>query len=484
MKKKYTELFFSLVSTLICAGLFSSCGIITVNSPAKSEAATEESAEVTTSYEVSYHEPYKEDYSNDSYKFLKKIPQKDYGGSVFLITSAKDGVAAPSDNSGAVISAELLARNKAVEDYYNITVTTKTVEPEAMLTDISANVKSGTYYSDLIFIPQSYIYQFMVKGLLMNLSSMPNLNLGASYFYTSGVQAAGANNKTYAIAGPATLTEDAFSCIFYNKNLVSNAGLASPYDLVDSGEWTWEKFGEYLKSAQTIDCYSVGTQNAKIYLADLVYFSCGGRFTNSVAGGYPTIAMDTKFGEEIVSLTKSIFADPKYYGDSMTAIERFNSGELMFLIDNLSTSYTLANSKVDWGVLPLPKYNKEQVSYLSLANVEEAMFMGVVPTVTDTDKVSGVMSVLNIAAYGSMTDAYASNAMNYCLRDNASCRMYDKVLEMPVYDFAYTFSPYSESIASISYTAVRNPVDGFQTLTWYINAWGNSYNNAVYRLFK
>ncbi len=483
MKKKYTEFILALLSLLLSAALMSGCGIIIVNSPAAAETEAENLTDDTTSYEVAEYDSYVSKDNIMARRYLKSIPKKDYEGSVFLITSAKEGVVAPAENSGAVISSKLLARNESVGNYFNLSISAKTAKPEDMLADISANVKSGTYFSDIIFIPQAYIYQFMVPGYLTNLTSMPSLDLKADYFYSSSIEAAGAAGKTYALAGPATISEDSLSCIFFNKALVKTAGLQSPYELVDSGEWTWDKFGEYLKSATALKCYSFGTQNAQIYFADLMYFSSGGKFTNSVEGGYPTVAMDKTFGTKITEKTASLLADPGYYSDSMSAIERFNSGEMMFLVDNLSTSYTLANSSVDWGVLPLPKNDTKQEKYLSYVNPEEAMFMAVVPTVTDTDKVSKVMSVMNIMSYGDLADYYISNAMNYCLRDNASCRMMSHVFKNPVYDFAYTFSPYNQAIANISYTAVRNPASGFHTVPYYIDNWTYSFDNAVRWLF-
>ena len=484
MKKKYTEFILALVSVLCASALICGCGIIIVNSPATAETQEAESADDTTSYEVTEHKPHISDTAVMARRYLKSVPKKDYGGSVFLITSAKEGVVAPSENSGAVISSRLLERNEKVGNYFNLSISTKTAKPEDMLANISANVKSGTYFSDIIFIEQAYIYQFMVQGYLTNLTSMPSLDLNAEYFYSSSVDAAGAAGKTYAVAGPATISEDSLSCIYFNKALLNAAGLQSPYELVETGNWTWDKFGEYLKSTSALNKYSFGTQNAQIYFADLVYFSCGGRFTNAVEGGYPVVAMDKKFGTEITEKTASLLADSKYYTDSMSAIDRFNSGEMMFLIDNISTAYTLANSSVDWGILPLPKYNAKQESYISYVNPEEAMFMAVVPTVTDTDKVSKVMSVMNIYSYADLADSYVENAMNYALRDNTSCNMMSYAMKNPVYDFAYTFSPYNQAIANISYTAVRNPASGFHTVSYYIDNWTYSYNNSVRWLFK
>ena len=263
MKKKYTEFILALVSVLCASALMCGCGIIIVNSPATAETEETEISDVTTSYEVSEHKPHYSDTAVMARRYLKTIPKKDYGGSVFLITSAKAGVAAPDENSGAVISSRLLERNEKVGNYFNLSISTKTAKPEDMLADISANVKSGTYFSDIIFIEQAYIYQFMVRGCLTNLTSMPSLNLNAEYFYTTSAPAAGAAGKTYGVAGPATVTEDSLSCIFFNKALIKTVleKYLAVYDYADDAS-TW--FGKVKAITEEIGF----TTDMKAYKAD------------------------------------------------------------------------------------------------------------------------------------------------------------------------------------------------------------------------
>ena len=50
-------------------------------------------------------------------------------------------------------------------------------------------------------------------------------------------------------------------------------------------------------------------------------------------------------------------------GSALSAIDSFNSGNTLFLIERVDTMKALSQS-VDWGVLPMPKYSEEQEKYI------------------------------------------------------------------------------------------------------------------------
>ncbi len=481
MKNKFVRAMCALIS----AAFLSSCGVITINSPAappETEAETDGGA--GSSYEVSEYEKWSENYGKETKAFLRDLEKADYNGAVFQIATAKAGTVMPDESIGAVISASFAERNAAIEDHFNISITEKVVNIDTMYDEAVAAVKAGEYYADLIMLPQSYICSFATRGILLNLNTLPNFNYEGGYYSETGLQSGGGFGKLYAVSGPASLTLDTASVVYFNRGLIDSSELESLYSLVDGGDWTWDKFKEYCSAAANLGVYSFGTQNNQINFPDTVYFSCGGRFVMSEAGGAPTVCMNADFGNTVTALCASLLADPLYYSDSMSAIEAFSSGKMMFLIDNAETMKTLANSEVAWGVLPLPKYSAEQEGYYTLASDTNSMFFACLPTVTDVGRVSNVLAMLNISSYGEQGDDLALDAQSYYLRDNESARMLDIALDGVVYDFAYSFSPYHQAVSSISYVALRNPTQGMSTVTGYLNTWTGAFNTAVYRLFN
>ncbi len=481
---KYVKIPLCILLSLL---MLSSCGIIAINPPSfEDEEETTEAPETNPPYQVSEYEKYEANYSKEVAKFMHDVTDADYGGGSFLIATPKSALIVPDETVGAVLSKEMELRNAFIESELNIVVAEKKVDKNLMYDEIRQAIKSVSYYADLILINQSDIGKYAMGGAIANLSSLPGINLTADYYNYSSVEAGGGASKIYGVAGNASLDMDALSAVFYNKDLLAQITEENPYSLVDNGSWTWAKFLEYANGVSGLGdgYYSFGSQNAAMYLSDLIYISCGQKFVNVPQSAMPQIAFTADSAAPIIDTIKSVLNHEKRNDNSLEAISSFASGNTLFLIDKLSTMKSIANSKANWGVLPLPKYNAEQKEYKTLAYGEDAMFFAMVPTVSDTQKVSNVLAMLNIASYGDLPSAYAGDAMSYWLRDNASTRMVDKIMNSATYDFAYSYSNVKNSIASATFTAIRNPSIGVSSVANYLNSWTRRFNSDVYNMFK
>ncbi len=484
--KSFDKYIKSALSLLISMLMLSGCGMIALNPPSgNSGDETADVPETEAPYQVSEYEKYDANYSSELSKFMHDITEADYGGGSFLIATTKSALIVPDETVGAVLSKEMELRNDFIESELNITVSEKKVDETTMYDDIRTAIKSVTYYSDLIMLPQSEIGQFVIGGAIANLSSLPNINFTAGYYNASSVEAGGGASKIYAVAGPASTDDDCLSAVFYNKTMMSQITDENIYSVVDSGSWTWTKFLELSDAASALGdgYYSFGTQNCTMYLQDLIYISCGQKFVSVGDGTMPQIAFTAESAAPIVELIKSVINHGARNTNSLEAINAFASGNTLFLIDKLSTMESIAGSSADWGVLPLPKYSAEQGNYKTLAFSEDAMFFAMVPTVSDTLKISNVLAMLNISSYGDIPDAYAENAMSYYLRDNASTRMVDIIMNSAAYDFAYSYGGIRTSISSATYTAIRNPSTGVSTVAGYLNTYSKRFAGDVYNLF-
>ena len=471
------------VCLCVSASMMCSCGIIAINRPA-GNTDTESETEAETLYQVSEYEKYSANYSDQIVKFMFDVNDADYGGGSFLVATPKPATIYPDETEGAILSKAVAERNDYIKEQLNIDVTAKYVDPNLLYDEMRTAVRSESYYADLVMFPQAQLGAHAVAGNLVNLYSMPGLNLNGGYFDQTAVDAGGGASKVYALAGPASLNPDCLSGVYFNKDIITSLGLISPYDLVNSGNWTWEKYFEYVANANIANgVYSYGTQNTSLYLADLIYFSCGGRLVTVEEGPMPTVAIDLEWTQPVIQLANRVFIDPNRNPGNMTAIDDFAAGNTIFLIDELSTMEALANSAANWGVLPLPKYTADQAGYKTLAFYDDALFFGVVPTITDSDKTTNLLTILNIASYGEMGDAYAENSMCYYLRDNESAKMVDIIMDSAIYDLSYSYAINYDAIATATYTAIRNPATGYREVAYYVNGWTHSFNSAMYRLF-
>ncbi len=488
MRRKLIDKYIKIPILILAALLFlSSCGIIAFNPPANdNEGESTEAPDTKEPYQVSEYEKHDVNFSQEKKKFMFDLTNADYGGGSFLIATPKPHLITPDENTSAILSKRLENRNIFVQNEYNITISSKNVNPQIIFDEIKIAVKSSSYYADLIMIPQSNLGKFAVSGNIANLNSLPGINLDGSYYNASSKEAGGSASKIYGIAGPASIDTSSVSAVFFNKTMLSSVTEENIYKLVDNGSWTWDKFLQYADAVSTMEGehFSVGTQNTALFIEDLIFISSGLKYVSVADGGMPQIAFTAEQADPIVDLIKSVTGHEKKYTNNLAAIDAFASGNTLFLIDKLSTMETLANSKADWGVVPIPKKSAEQKSYSTLVSADDALVFCVVPTVSDTQKVSNILAILNIAAYGDTAEAYAEDAMSYYLRDNSSVKMVETILNSAVFDLSHAYATTNDSIPSATYASVRYPAQGHRSVSHYLNTYTRYFNNAMARLFE
>ncbi|MBQ4066405.1 MAG: hypothetical protein IJD22_02050 [Clostridia bacterium] len=481
--RKYISI--SLVAELLLSAvLLSGCGIFTVNVPSQTEeaATTATEPETTPPEELDVFEG---DYSGDIDRFLNDLSGKNYNGAVARIVTVRKNLVVPDENSSKVLSEDLHERNDAVEKTLGVSLSCDERDAETLYLELREAVRSGSYYADIVMYPQYKIGSYVTGGAVLNLNSLPGFESAGGYYYQSAVAAATGGDALYAVAGPASLNSDGLSCIYFNKDIITALGIESPYSLADRGEWTIDKYIQYANSAGAIDgeYYGYGAQNTQTYLSDVFYFGSGETLTTSVQGYYPALSLGSERCLSVIEKIKSATVTAESSGNALTAIETFAANKTLFLVDRVDTMKTLAASGVNWGLLPIPKYDAAQEKYLTYANSEDALFISAVPTSPNYELTSDLIACMNIVTYGYTKDAYVTNATYYYLRDNESVRMLDKVVSNPVFDFAYSFASTYNSIPSATFMAVRNTVSGVSTLQRYINMWARQFENSMYYLF-
>lgn len=431
------------------------------------------------------------DFTETVNKHLASIGRADYEGAAVMIATPKPALI--SDEECGVVMAETVAmRNALVQDRFNVSVYAKGVDPDTMYAQVFNADRAGDYYADILMVPQYYMSQYVTSGLLLNLNSLPFFDTDGGYNIESGISAGMGAADGYGTAGWATLDADLLSAVFFNRSLIEEAGLESPYELERQGLWTWDKFFEYTAAVSLINekraaegretVCSYGSQNAAISLADLVFISEGNSFITSGVGIKPTVAVTYESSLHAMTTAQTLFNDPNKEHNSLDAINTFAKGGSLFLIDRLGTMKQIATSSAEWGILPLPKGSTEQAQYRTLASNESLMF-AVPATSTNPETVSRVMCALNAASLGYMTDAYVTETMYYYLRDNDSVEMVEKICYSAYFDMAYTFGAYNTAIANSTYFAARNVYECNGDMNFYLSRFQTGANTALSRLF-
>lgn len=455
---------FALILIFLLEFPLSGCGILIINDLTEqnlSKSETEKNfPEDETAYTPVAYTPYRsnEDDRAEAERYYSALPDKNFDGAVFFITTPDVDYIDP-DNTETVVAREIVERNRRIEERYDVVLLTSLTDAKTMLTEARNAVASDSYYTDLMMIPLYMTGQFRMAEVLMNLRSLPFLDLGAPYFNSESVEMTSGGYSTWGVAGYASLSPSAFTALYFNRDIVERIGLEAPYSLVASGKWTWERLFEYTSAVTELNgesenrLYTVGTENNTSRLADLVFISCGNSYVASAEKTVPKLSFTAESAEYAVRAANRILTDADAVMDA-GAISRFANGEALFLVEYLYTAPWMTNSAADWGVLPLPM-EKEGDDYRTLVSNNELIFT-VPVNHTNAEMASVVLSALNAASYGYLYDEYVEYSMIHVLRDNDSVNMVELILNSAAFDFSLAFGNAYPTVAEGTYGLIRS----------------------------
>ena len=274
------------------------------------------------------------------------------------------------------------------------------------------------------------------------------------------------------LAGDALITNTAQGyCLFFNKDMFNERfpddKAAHLYSTVHDGKWTIDKLINYVSQV-----WSDSNSNGVIDDGDTMGWSArggpadGGMDSWMYAMGLNVATMN-EYGEPEISVIYDANTIPAYelvrklhsgndgaYGSSgLTAPltdSIFENGKVLFIRHYLNAGSDFRESTVNYGVLPLPKYNEDQDDYRTIFCNNSSFF--VLCSNLDEDRaemMSAVLEVLAATSYKQVTPAYYSTVLQGMYsKDQPDAEMYDLILKSFVADFGLAYG--TKSIGNIN----------------------------------
>ena len=167
----------------------------------------------------------------------------DFGGYEYRIVAYDEFPADFNEPSGNIIDNSIYERNSHVEEVLNIKFT-ETRYPYAQYDAVNTLMRNaGLAQSDdfdLYTVVHRHAHSAVLEGYVPAASAMPAVDLNGSWYLQE-------LNKSLVINGTMLLAYSAYDkkpggqAVFFNKKIISELDLDSPYQLVDDGTWTSER---------------------------------------------------------------------------------------------------------------------------------------------------------------------------------------------------------------------------------------------------
>lgn len=300
------------------------------------------------------------------------------------------------------------------------------------------------------------------------------LDLSKPWWNQSFVDECTVYGTLFFLGGDLTTTETyGTHLIWFNKDLFNQKfpeeTADTLYGLVESGDWTIGKMTEYVS-----EVWDDVNSNGTIDDGDIVGFKYwqntdSGQMSSWIdAMGIKALSRDAygeytisdTFAAEVFPAFESIVSLYKSTGtmivnnaennksDDLTSL---SNGNLVFVFGYIGDGELYRSSSVKYGILPQPKYNKDQEEYANgMWTWSSAITVLSHISPERASMISAVLEALAAESYKSVTPAYYSKVIHgHYSKDEADARMFDLALKTCKYTFATVYNGSLSSIATI-----------------------------------
>lgn len=425
----------NIVLLLLCAALITTflpgCSSATVQ-----ETATQDQSDTTdVSTEV------------ETERANHKVPKLDFEGATYN-TSYNDWQEYAEyffahEYTGDAMNDAIYERTVFVEETLNITMTEISYDltnSAEQIIALKASIQSGDDAYQMALM--QCFDGLMTEGYLYPMDTLPYIDLDSDWWNRDAMDSLRANKHYYYCVSDYTIPVP--FAIYFNKDMIVDYGLESPYTLVNEGRWTMDAmFDMGLAVAQDVDgdgAYSDGdVVGIAAHVGSLyVNFMNGAeQFVGSRdADGKITIDMNNERMYSIVEKLYNYIIQPCATVDTTEGVwaDPFGmlGGKVLFRLNSIALAHHYRDAEESIGILPYPKYDEDQKEYISL---NWGGLMGIPASIQNTEMVGAVLELLAWNSAETVIPAYYDVTLDGKLaRDEDSVAMLDLLFDSFVYD--------------------------------------------------
>ena len=305
-----------------------------------------------------------------------------------------------ASGNGNAVDIAIYRRNEFLGDYFNIDVKIEIIGISEMASKLDTHVQAGSDFADVIFSIAGHIMPGAIpSGNVLDLNHANGLKLDASYWDQRIQKEYAINGKLFTLEGDFTIIDDLQTMVvLYNRAMYNDLGhlqkYGDAYDMVDRGDWTLDVMMEMFRNTSDVNSNPNMDKNSKwgmvsetIFPYELFLGSGSKNVINNDNGEtvvlYADRSLSTQMFEKYDAIMKKLdaskeilYADneagKKILGENIwgEAANIFNSQRALFRTTTLHAAVGASKAKLNFGILPVPKFDTQQKEYYSLCSFQ------------------------------------------------------------------------------------------------------------------
>ena len=379
------------------------------------------------------------------------------------------------EESGESISSAIYKRKRKVEEEMGIKISVvKKDDIFKLVNHLNISVSAGEDAYDAAYVcTQSYS---AAKDSVYNLYDINTINLNEVWWDPSYSESMSIDGKLYGGMEYCNFWGQIFiAFIPFNRGMMNDLNLDLPYNLVENGEWTYDKMYEYMVPVVTLnseDSFKPTLNDTCVYglisnhnEAGLTLFQGSGQsLVVKDKNGMPAFVENQDTFITAYDKLCKIFSEDGFYDLINTAeligTDIFWNGRAMFSEDSIGCLLggVARESEVEYGVLPMPKYSEAQENYFTPIS-QYGMVVTIPKTNNDAERTGAILDYMSFCGY---TDVYPVVSEMLCykgLRDDESIKMIDIIYSTKFADIGFLWgwtTGILNSLADGVYTSKAN----------------------------
>ena len=460
--KKSTKLIPVFLAILLLLPLLTACG----DEPANIENPTETVTEAVT-------ENFEDTEVEQPQKPMLNLPDVKYNGYDFRVLNMRQSemtwvytTVVAEEETGAEVNDAVYKRNSLVEERFDISIREITTGWELPQTALRS-IQAGSDDYDLIMV-EAYNSIGMAQGnMLYDYNVIPHIDLTQPWWDRDMVRDLSTGGRNYLVTGDFSMMHYGDTIgMFFNKQLIRDMNLESPYDIINSGKWTYDKFSEMAKDASMdLDGNGVFNEHDRYGYMSLTHIwlpgfiaSAGQQMMGKDEHDMHTFIMNN---ENFVNIYQRLI-EIMHYSDMMFDADTagnhrlqdvmFPNNQALFWSEVVHWATILRDMDADFGIIIHPKWDENQTSYHN--HVFPPPVMAVPVTAPDIERTGMILEALCYESTDTVIQAYYDVLLKTKIaRDDDSEAMLDIMFNNRLYSIASIF--YSNEIYNPLNTASK-----------------------------
>ena len=331
---------------------------------------------------------------------------------------------------------------------------------------VEAAVQNGGEY-DLVIAYNLNPPTMAVRGLLMDINESEYTDFSKPWWPERLIETISFNDRVFFCVDNSSYGSIRnMACIMFRKDVAGENDLTpeSLYDLALKGEWTLDKLQESIQSVYR-DANNNNTRDygdlygfATVDKPRLDAFFHGSGLTivaKDSNGDFVMTLGDEKVQTVLERMNKLLFNDENVYMADDKMYQMFINKQVLFY----ETPIAAVDQQLDFefGVLPTPKFDAEQDSYITyMSNTHDSFCIP--KNVRDFDMSAVIIELMAYEAYTEVAPKYFEVMLKYKYSsDSQAGQIYDIIRRNVMFDFGYIFS---ENFATNPILLYRNALAG------------------------